>query len=133
MHGRRGVGSWAGVLLVAAWGCGGTSSDRGGAPEVTRTQDAGRGVVFVGFDGSPPLVTALEQGKLQGLVLQNPYRMGQLGVKTLVDALEKKEVPREIATGEAMATPENMKAPEIAALLNPPKEQHSSNASLTGS
>src|SRR5687768_3482785 len=82
-------------------------------------------VRFVGFDGSPPLVAALRKGQLQGVVLQNPYRMGQLGVKTLVDHLDKKEVPRQVSTGETLATPENMNTPEVEALLNPPKEEHS--------
>ena len=38
-------------------------------------------VVFVGFDASEPLVDALRQGKIQGLVVQNPLRMGKLSVK----------------------------------------------------
>jgi ribose transport system substrate-binding protein len=89
-------------------------------------------VAFVGFDASPPLVAALKQGQLQGLVLQNPYRMGELGVRAVVDHLEKREVPDKVSTGEKMATPENMETPEIAELLKPPKEEHSANASLTG-
>ena len=56
---------------------------------------ATKGVVFVGFDASQPLVNALKQGKLQGIVVQNPYKMGALGVRTLVDHLEKKEVLRQ--------------------------------------
>ncbi|MCA1595745.1 MAG: substrate-binding domain-containing protein, partial [Chloroflexi bacterium] len=43
-------------------------------------------VKFVGFDASPDLVTALGQKQIQGLVVQNPFNMGYLGVKTLVDS-----------------------------------------------
>jgi ribose transport system substrate-binding protein len=89
-------------------------------------------VYFVGFDASPPLVDALREGKIQGLVLQNPYRMGELGVRTLVDHLEKKEIETKISTGEALVTPENMDDPEIARLLDPPKEEHGSDASIQG-
>ncbi|HEX9005785.1 MAG TPA: substrate-binding domain-containing protein, partial [Bacteroidota bacterium] len=41
-------------------------------------QDAGLAgsVVFLGFDSSTKLVEALEKGELNGLVLQNPFRMG---------------------------------------------------------
>jgi ribose transport system substrate-binding protein len=89
-------------------------------------------VVFVGFDASPPLVSALKQGKLQGIVVQNPYRMGQLGVKTLVEHLEKKEVPAKVSTGETLVTPENMSEPEVARLLDPPQAENRAEAGSTG-
>ena len=44
-------------------------------------------VRFVGFDASQKLVEALGQGKIDGLVVQNPFRMGELGVATIVDAI----------------------------------------------
>jgi ribose transport system substrate-binding protein len=91
-----------------------------------------RRVSFVGFDASEPLVTALEQGKLQGLVLQNPYKMGELGVKTMVRHLEKQTVEPNVSTGEVLATPENMKTAEIAALLHPEKAENRSEAALSG-
>ena len=36
---------------------------------------AGR-LKFVGFDASPELIDALKKGEIQGLVVQNPFRMG---------------------------------------------------------
>lgn len=123
---------WCVLTLVLA-GCGGQAdlSRPSGGP-ASLASSSPRSVKFVGFDGSPPLVAALRKGTLQGVVLQNPYRMGELAVRTLVDHLEKKPVQREVSTGETLATPENMETPEVAALLNPPKEDHSTNASLTG-
>jgi len=85
---------------------------------------SGNPLVFVGFDASQPLVNALKQGKMQGIVAQNPYKMGELGVNTLVGALEKKEVPDKISTGAVLVTPENMNEPEIAKLLDPPQVEH---------
>ena len=76
-------------------------------------------VTFVGFDPSAQLVEAMGNKKIQGLVLQDPVAMGYLGVKTMVEHLEGKEVPRRIPTGEVMATPENMDSPEIKKLLEP--------------
>ena len=76
-------------------------------------------VKFVGFDASAKLAEALKTGDIHGLVLQNPFRMGYLGVKTALDVLDGKPVERRIDTGVAMATPDNMTTPDIAELLNP--------------
>ena len=105
--------------MIAAWGCGGGSSPRKDA----EAPSANPVVKFVGFDASRELVEALGDGRVQGLVLQNPYRMGYVAVQTLVRHLEKGEIEAKVSTGEAMATPENMGDPEIAKLLNPPRFQ----------
>lgn len=84
-------------------------------------QDAGLAgkVRFVGFDSSEKLVQALAKGDIHGLVLQNPMRMGYLGVKTLVAHLRGEKVEKRVDTGVGVATPENMKEQEIANLLSP--------------
>jgi ribose transport system substrate-binding protein len=84
-------------------------------------QDGGRvhQVIFVGFDSSVKLVKALRKGELQGLVLQNPLLMGELGVRTLVAALDGQKVQARIDTGVVIATPQNMDQPDIRALLAP--------------
>jgi ribose transport system substrate-binding protein len=87
---------------------------------------------FVGFDANPVLTEALGQGKLQGLVLQDPYKMGDLGVRTIVVHLEEGEVKSRIGTGEKMATPENMKSSTIDKLLHPPKETNSTDPGTPG-
>jgi ribose transport system substrate-binding protein len=74
---------------------------------------------FVGFDASAKLVEALGQGKLDGLVLQNPLHMGELAVDTLLDSLAGKAVQKRIDTGEYMVTRENMSQPDMKALLSP--------------
>ena len=76
-------------------------------------------VVFIGFDPSPHLIQAMSQGKIQGIVLQDPVNMGYQGVKTMVAHLEGKPVAKRIPTGETVATPENMNTPEIKRLLSP--------------
>jgi ribose transport system substrate-binding protein len=78
------------------------------------------------------LVAALESGKLQGLVVQNPYLMGEKSVEVLVRHLQKEPgVEREVSTGATLVTPENMKAPDIDRLLHPPKMEHATGVSLT--
>lgn len=77
-------------------------------------------VKFVGFDPAPSLIEAMQQGKMQGIVLQDPVRMGYLAVKTMAEHLRGKPVEKVVATGEAVATPENMNTPEMQKLLTPP-------------
>lgn len=76
-------------------------------------------VKFVGFDSSPKLVQGLRDGQILGLVLQNPMKMGYLGVKTMVAHLRGESVAKVIDTGVIMVTPENMDDPETKALLQP--------------
>jgi ribose transport system substrate-binding protein len=78
-------------------------------------------VKFIGFDPSPTLIQAMDQKKVNGIVLQDPIRMGYLAVKTMVEHLQGKPVEKRISTGETIATPENMKEPKMEALLNPPQ------------
>ncbi|MEP6916563.1 MAG: substrate-binding domain-containing protein, partial [Acidobacteriota bacterium] len=74
---------------------------------------------FVGFDSSDNLVKALEARMMDGLVVQDPVRMGYLAVKTLVAHIKGEPVEKRIDTGVHVATPDNMKQPEINALLHP--------------
>jgi ribose transport system substrate-binding protein len=89
-------------------------------------------VQFVGFDCSPPLVQALREGRIQGLVLQNPFRMGYLGVETLAKHLNGETVEPVISTGETLVTLENIDTPEVQALLNVAKVEHTQDANLSG-
>ena len=115
------------IFLVSLHGgCGGSAE---GVKSVTASSSAtGRRVHFVGFDASDPLVNAMKQGKVEGLVVQDPYRMGEMAVRTLVGYLEKKPFEKEISTGETLVTPENMDKPEIEALLKPPLAENRNEA-----
>ena len=74
---------------------------------------------FVGFDASDNLIKGLEDGTIDGLVVQDPVKMGYLAIKTLVADIKGEKVERRIDTGVHVATPQNMKQPEIDALLHP--------------
>jgi ribose transport system substrate-binding protein len=76
-------------------------------------------IVFIGFDSSPKLVQALRDGDIQGLVLQNPVRIGYLGVKQMTLHLRGQPIDKIIDTGVYMVTKENMDAPEMRSLLLP--------------
>jgi ribose transport system substrate-binding protein len=85
---------------------------------------AGGAVKLVGFDAGTQLIDAMKKGDIQGLVVQNPVKMGYLGVMTVVDHVEKKKVEKRVDTGVTMVTKENMEQAEIKELLNPPLEKY---------
>jgi ribose transport system substrate-binding protein len=126
MSRRITCGSLALILGTTGLGCTGTSE--GPSSPGSTSSASGPSLKFVGFDANPALIDALKQGKLQGLVLQNPYNMGDLGVRALVVHLEKGEVKSAMGTGEKLATPENLTDPAIEQLLNPPKESKGPDA-----
>jgi len=85
-------------------------------------EDLRRGgkIQFVGFDSSETLIGALRGNKLQGIVVQNPFKMGDLGVKTLVSALQNKSYEKRIDTGETLITASDLDSAESQRLLHPP-------------
>ena len=119
--------------LVAVWcagllaGCG----EGGGGLSGPGAGGSGKRVHLIGFDASEPVIAGLRQGSIEGVVLQNPLKMGELGVKTLVQYLEKQPVERRISTGETLVTPENMNTPDIKPLVFAPKADNVSG-SLSG-
>jgi ribose transport system substrate-binding protein len=82
---------------------------------------AGGDVKLVGFDAGAQLIDGLKRGDVQGLVVQNPVKMGYTAVKTLVEHIEKKPVQKKVDTGVVMITKENMDSPEMRDMLNPPQ------------
>ena len=85
-------------------------------------QDFGKAgnVRFVGFDASGILVQALRDHQLDGLVSQNPVRMGYLGVSTMVAYIQGKKVEKRVDTGVTLVTNDNIDQPAVHELLNPP-------------
>lgn len=81
-------------------------------------------VSFVGFDVSQRFIDALNSGQLHGIVVQNPFNMGYLGVRTMVDHLLGRTVEKQIDTGVMLVTKDNMGSPEVQTLLRPPLDQY---------
>jgi ribose transport system substrate-binding protein len=81
-------------------------------------------VAFIGFDVSDTFVTAMRNKQLQGIVVQNPFRMGELGVRTMVDHLQGKPVEKRIDTGVMLVTPDNLDNAEAQQLLHPPLSKY---------
>jgi len=76
-------------------------------------------VRFVGFDSSDNLAKGLRDGHVDALILQDPVRMGYLGVKAMVDHLQGRPVEKRVDTGVHVITKENMNEPDMKELLQP--------------
>ena len=85
---------------------------------------AGGNVKLVGFDVGTAAVEAMKKGDIQGLVAQNPLRMGYDCVMTMVNHLEGKKVPAKIDTGVFLITPDNMNEAEMQKLIKPPLDEY---------
>lgn len=99
-----------------------TPNESSTAGTLLALEDAGKAgkIRFLGFDSSDIFVQAMRAGKLQGVVVQNPFRMGELGVTTLVNHLLGQNVPKRIDTGVTLITPATVDTPEAQQLLHPP-------------
>lgn len=76
-------------------------------------------VRLVGFDANEALIGGLREGEVAGLALQDPYRMGFVGVSMAVQALRGVTVEKRIDTGIIMVTTNNVDSPEVKSLLKP--------------
>jgi ribose transport system substrate-binding protein len=85
---------------------------------------AGGKVKFVAFDSGETLNSGLKAGDVQGLVVQNPMRMGYLGVKSMVDLLRGKKLEARVDTGVGFVTKANFDSPEMAEIVNPPLDKY---------
>ncbi len=94
-----------------------------GALQYIEKMGLGGSLKFVGFDSSDKFVAAMRAKVLDGVVLQDPFRMGQLSVETLAAHIRGQKVEKRIDTGVYLATPENLDDPRIKELLQPPYEE----------
>ncbi len=88
-----------------------------GASQAIKQKGSAGKIILAGFDSSPNLIEDLQSGVVDSLVIQNPYRMGYDGVKTLVDKLNGKTPERRIDTGVKLVTKENLASAEIQQLI----------------
>lgn len=85
-----------------------------GMLDALRSLGMERQVKLVGFDSGEPLLQAIEEGTMDALILQDPYRMGYLGTWTMVQWLRGYETvtepdPHYLSTGEFVITKANVR------------------------
>jgi ribose transport system substrate-binding protein len=76
-------------------------------------------VKFIGFDASESLLKGMRDGHLDAVVVQDPVKMGYLGVKTVVSHIHGEKVERRIDTGVRLVSREHMDDPDVQELLHP--------------
>jgi ribose transport system substrate-binding protein len=87
-----------------------------------RSQNLSKKIHLVGFDSSEPLWQAVREGDVDGLIVQDPYRMGYLGVWTLVKHLKGYAVNldyKQLSTGEYYLTKDNLDSDEMKGKFSP--------------
>jgi ribose transport system substrate-binding protein len=103
-----------------------TCNESGTAGMLLALRDAGLAgkVKFVGFDSGEALNAGLLAGHIDGLVVQNPMRMGYLGVKTAYAVLRGEKVEAVMDTGVGFVTKANFNDPAMADIVNPPLDKY---------
>jgi len=69
-----------------------------------RRDSSQRPVTIVGFDDAEDIRRSLENGALSATMIQNPFRIGYLGVMAACDAIEGKPVEKRIVTETRLVT-----------------------------
>jgi ribose transport system substrate-binding protein len=96
-----------------------------GTLNALRSQSLNGKVRFVAFDASEPILQAIREGDINGTIVQDPYRMGYLGVWTLVKHLEGYDVHaggQNLGTGEFVVTSENLDSEATRQLFDPAEQ-----------
>ena len=76
-------------------------------------------VALVGFDNSQEEIQFLEQGIVRALVVQKPFNMGYLGIRSVVEALRGREVAPVVHTDSVLVRQEEIFTEENQKLLFP--------------
>ena len=74
-------------------------------------------VVLIGFDSGQLQIDFLAEGIIDGFVSQDPYNIGNLGVKTLAKAMAGEKVDKLYDTGCVYVNSTNINNPEVQRIL----------------
>ncbi len=93
-------------------------SSTAGAVQALKGRNA-RQVKLVGFDASEPLVTALKEGWIDSLVVQNPFRMGYESTRAVCRHLAGEPVAPTVDSGVRIVLRDELEKPDVKELLFP--------------
>ena len=83
---------------------------------IVQASKAGQ-IVAIGFDGNEDLQNFVKDGTLSAIAVQGSYQMGEKGVETLLQILDKQQVEKFVDTGVVMVTKDNIDKPEAQNVL----------------
>lgn len=90
-----------------------------GVIKALKTLNLSDKVNHYGFDFTTSINAALKAGALRGVVIQDPFLMGQKGMKFMLDLIEKRPVPIKFETPALMVTGANLSSPVVKAKTDP--------------
>ena len=90
-----------------------------GAAQALDAASLGGKVHLISFDASDPLISDLQKGTVDALVVQNPFKMGFDSLKAMVAQLRNGVQAQNEDTGVTLVTKANFNDPATQALLNP--------------
>jgi ribose transport system substrate-binding protein len=90
-----------------------------GAAQALSAASLGGKVHLISFDASDPLISGLQSGTVDALVVQNPFKMGFDSLKAMVDQLRNGVKAQNEDTGVTLVTKANFNDPATQSLLNP--------------
>jgi ribose transport system substrate-binding protein len=76
-------------------------------------------VKIIGFDSSNTEISYLEDGVLNGMMVQNPYLFGYLAVRNMSKAIDGKRIDSSINTGITFVNNENLEDQDVQVILYP--------------
>jgi ribose transport system substrate-binding protein len=74
-------------------------------------------VTLVGFDSSKELLDSVKKGDIEGLMLQDPFKMGYLGVTNMVKHIKGEKLEAKVNSGSVFVTKANIESDAVKALL----------------
>lgn len=78
-------------------------------------------VLSYAFDANDVEIEAVRDSILTGMIVQKPFEIGYMGVKCVIDALEKRPVDKVIDPGAKLVTKNNLLDEDVQKLLYPEK------------
>jgi ribose transport system substrate-binding protein len=111
-----------GNLTIDGIYCVNESTTYGMLQALRRQRFAGE-VQFIGFDSAEPLLEAMRNDEIHGLIVQNPFKMGYESVTAMAKHLKSESVAKRIDTGVTFVTKPDLDLPEMKELLSPDIEK----------
>lgn len=93
-----------------------------GACQAIRELGVQNQVTLIGFDYFSGAEESITSGVLDGVIVQNPYNMGYLGVRYARNLVQGENVAPRVDTGAILVTAENLNDQTIRFLVNPTGE-----------
>ena len=94
----------------------------GAANYIRQNKKSGK-IKLVAFDSASEEIAALNDGVADALIVQDPFQMGYLGVKNVVQVIRTKKplAVKKVDSGVTVVTKANLQTPEVQKLLDPTK------------